>query len=80
MNARASRYRIAAVIGMSGLALLGLAGVGGPAAATDPCTTPANAVVAENCLPGARRASGTSTAPATLSIQGFATDISVERR
>ena len=47
--------------------------------ATLPAQVPANEIEAENCLPGTRRPSGTSTAPASANIQGFATDISVDQ-
>ncbi|MGZ6005649.1 MAG: N,N-dimethylformamidase beta subunit family domain-containing protein, partial [Candidatus Saccharimonadales bacterium] len=47
--------------------------------ATDPCLTPANAIVAENCKPGNPSTEWDVVGAGDLSIQGFATDISVNR-
>ncbi len=46
-------------------------------AATSPCTSPANQIVAENCMPGTPQ-SQWDVPVADSSIQGFATDISVD--
>jgi cysteine-rich repeat protein len=43
-----------------------------------PCDTPANAIVAENCLPGNPPSQWEVSDEGDLSIQGFATDISVD--
>ncbi len=48
-------------------------------AAADPCAAPANAVVAENCLAGNPLLEWDVTGAGDPSIQGFATDISVDR-
>ncbi|MGB5737385.1 MAG: N,N-dimethylformamidase beta subunit family domain-containing protein, partial [Thiohalocapsa sp.] len=45
---------------------------------TDPCATPANAIVAENCLSGNPPSEWDVNGAGDLSIQGFATDISVD--
>ncbi|SDC10441.1 Ig-like domain-containing protein, partial [Raineyella antarctica] len=44
-----------------------------------PCDTPANATVAENCLPGSPASEWDVSGAGDPSIQGFATDISVTR-
>jgi hypothetical protein len=44
-----------------------------------PCATPANSIVAENCLPGASPAEWDIVGAGDPSIQGFATDISFDR-
>lgn len=44
-----------------------------------PCDTPANPIVAENCLTGNPASEWEITGAGSLSIQGFATDISVNR-
>ena len=46
-------------------------------AATDPCATPANKVVAENCLPGSPSSEWDISGSGDASIQGFSSDISV---
>jgi hypothetical protein len=43
-----------------------------------PCDMPANAIVAENCLPGNPPSQWDVSGEGDLSIQGFATDISVD--
>ncbi len=48
-------------------------------AATDPCLTPANQIVAENCLPGNLPTEWDVSGAGDQSIQGFATNISVNR-
>jgi WD40 repeat protein len=48
-------------------------------AATDPCLTPVNLIVAENCKPGNPSTEWDVVGAGDLSIQGFATDISVNR-
>src|SRR4051794_10784650 len=50
------------------------------AQSTSPCAGPAaNAIVAENCLPGSPSTEWDVGATGDLTIQGFATDISVTR-
>src|SRR4051812_47867106 len=48
-----------------------------PAAQRNPCATPANAIVAENCKPGNPETDWDTNSWGDLSIQGFATDMSV---
>ena len=48
-------------------------------AASPWCSAPANAIVAENCQPGSPPAEWEITGAGSRSIQGFATDISVNR-
>ncbi|MCK9620637.1 MAG: DUF4082 domain-containing protein, partial [Methylobacter sp.] len=48
-------------------------------AETDPCLTPVNAIVSENCKPGNPSTEWDVVGAGDLSIQGFATDISVNR-
>ena len=48
-----------------------------PAAAHASCTSPANSIEAENCLPGTPQAQWDISGAGDPSIQGFATDISV---
>ena len=48
-------------------------------AAIDPCATPANPIVAENCLAGTRPSEWDISGAGDPTIQGFATDISVDR-
>jgi hypothetical protein len=59
--------------------LIALAGVSprSAAAATDPCATPANQIVVENCLPGSPASQWDVTGSGDASIQGFATDFSL---
>src|SRR5581483_7430463 len=45
----------------------------------DSCSTPANAIVAENCLPGNPASEWDISGAGDTTIQGFATDISVNR-
>ena len=45
----------------------------------DSCSTPANAIVAENCLPGNPASEWDISGAGDPTIQGFATDISVNR-
>src|SRR3954451_805895 len=77
MAARALRFRrvIAAVLGV---ALLGLPVFEQRASAADPCASPANAVVAENCLPGSPASVWDVSGTGDPSIQGFTTSYSVE--
>ena len=49
------------------------------AQAADPCATPANPVVAENCQPGSPSTEWDISGAGDTSIQGFATDISVNK-
>ena len=60
-----------------GTALLGLPSIARTASAADPCTSPPNAVVAENCLPGSPASAWDVNGAGDASIQGFATQISV---
>src|SRR6516225_6368438 len=48
-------------------------------AQADQCTTPANAIEAENCLAGNPSSQWDISGAGDASIQGFATDISVNR-
>ncbi|MCI0673586.1 MAG: Ig-like domain-containing protein, partial [Myxococcaceae bacterium] len=48
-------------------------------AQSNPCSAPANAIVAENCLPGNPASEWDVQGSGADSIQGFATDISVNR-
>src|SRR5215468_6672338 len=50
-----------------------------PGSAAPPCDAPANAIVAENCLAGNPPEEWDVTDAGDTSIQGFATDISVNR-
>src|SRR6478672_1176570 len=77
MAARGLLFRrvVSAVLG---LAMLGLPALGARAAASDPCTSPANAVVAENCLPGSPAAQWDVDGAGDPSIQGFTTSFSVQ--
>ncbi|HEV8632990.1 MAG TPA: hypothetical protein VG370_01930, partial [Chloroflexota bacterium] len=51
-----------------------------PAAAqSDPCAAPANPVVAENCQPGSPASEWDLGSADSSTIEGFATDISVDR-
>ena len=47
--------------------------------AADPCTSPANSIVAENCLAGNPKTEWDINGVGDTSIEGFATDISVNR-
>ena len=49
-----------------------------PAAAAPPCDAPANAIIAENCLAGNPPSEWDVSGAGDESIQGFATDISVD--
>ena len=68
------RCALAALLGLLALALLA-----GSARAQDPCTTPANEIVAENCLPGAPAGEWEVDGAGDPTIQGFASDISVDQ-
>ncbi len=60
--------------------VLCVAGLWAPAVlAAPPCDTPANAIVAENCLPGNLSSEWDVIDEGDPSIQGFATDISVDQ-
>ncbi len=48
-------------------------------AQTDPCAAPANEIVAENCRPGDPASEWDINGAGDSSIQGFATDISVDQ-
>jgi len=48
-----------------------------PAASRDPCAAPANKIVAENCKPGNPSSEWDINADGDATIQGFATDMSV---
>ena len=62
------------------LAGLSLGFVAAPAPAQGPpCDAPANAIVAENCLPGSPPSEWDIPGAGDPSIQGFATDISVDQ-
>src|SRR3954469_20539144 len=69
------RRVIAAVLG---LAVLGLPALQGRAPADGPCTSPANPVVAENCLPGSPASEWDVSGAGDPSIQGFATSFSIQ--
>ncbi|HXV60135.1 MAG TPA: N,N-dimethylformamidase beta subunit family domain-containing protein [Vicinamibacteria bacterium] len=47
--------------------------------AQDPCARPTNAIVAENCMPGSPSTEWDIDTSGDPSIQGFATDISIQR-
>jgi hypothetical protein len=49
------------------------------ASAAGPCDTPANSIVAENCLPGNPAGEWDIAGAGDLNLQGFATDISVNQ-
>lgn len=72
------------ILSRSGIRYAGLAGgftlvFSTLAAAQDPCERPANAIVAENCQPGNPSTEWDIDTSGDPSIQGFATDISVNR-
>src|SRR5688572_5703489 len=52
---------------------------GGVLRAAGPCDPPANAIVAENCLPGAPRTEWDIAGAGSTNIQGFTTDFSVAK-
>jgi hypothetical protein len=64
-----------ALLGVLVVALLG----GLPSVAAADCANPANPVVAENCQPGSPRSEWDVDGAGSPDIQGFATDISVNR-
>ncbi len=70
--AHVSRY--AFVLGVSGVAAIAPS-----ASAAGPCDAPANPIVAENCLPGNPPSQWDVSGAGDPSIQGFATQISVNR-
>ena len=49
------------------------------ATGTNPCSAPPNAIVAENCLPGNLPSEWDISGAGDTTIQGFATDISVNQ-
>jgi hypothetical protein len=53
--------------------------VGAPPAHAAPCDAPANAIVAENCKPGASPGEWEIADSDSTAVQGFATDISVDQ-
>src|SRR5690242_15602685 len=59
------------------VAVFGLVAPGPPAGAVGPCVSPANPVVAENCLPGTPQSTWDVSGAGDASIQGFATQMSV---
>ncbi|MDQ1457860.1 MAG: hypothetical protein QOH28_3480, partial [Actinomycetota bacterium] len=75
MDARVWRRRTVASACV--LALLGLPALTRNAVAADPCASPANDVVSENCLPGSPASQWDVTGAGDASIQGFATQFSV---
>jgi N,N-dimethylformamidase beta subunit-like, C-terminal/Bacterial Ig domain len=66
---------LAALFGALALTLL----TGSAWAQVDPCAAPANEIVAENCLPGTPATVWDVDGAGDPSIQGFATDISVDQ-
>ena len=72
--ARVRASSLAFVLGVSGVAA-----VAPVASAAGPCDTPANPIVAENCLPGTPPSQWDVSGAGDASIQGFATQISVNR-
>ena len=62
---------------------LSVTGIGGatvaPVAAAGPCDAPANEIVTENCRPGNPASEWDVSRAGDATIQGFATDISVDR-
>lgn len=76
------------ILTLSVLTVLGLIGAQLPvflatpiqaAIAAGPCDTPANSIVAENCLPGNPASEWDISGSGSPDLQGFATDISVNR-
>lgn len=67
--------RVAWTLGAVALAAI----LAGPRRADASCAAPAHAIEAENCLPGAPRSAWDLPGPSDTSIEGFATDISVDR-
>ena len=63
---------------LAGVAAGLIAVFGLPSVAAADCGSPANPVVAENCLAGTPRGQWDIAVPAARTIQGFATDISVD--
>jgi hypothetical protein len=61
------------------LLTLALLSAASPSVAAADCAIPANAVVAENCLPGTPQSTWDVSGAGSSTIQGFATDISVNR-
>ena len=73
----AGRLRLALTVSVC-VVLSGIAGVPpARASVTDPCAAPTNPIVCENSKPGAPASEWDVSGPGDDSIQGFATDISV---
>jgi hypothetical protein len=75
MNHRRTPACTAAIV----VTLLALGLVPAPAAHAAPCDSPANEIVAENCKPGTSPSIWQIPGSGDASIQGFATDISVDQ-
>ncbi|NWF70769.1 MAG: DUF4082 domain-containing protein, partial [Chloroflexi bacterium] len=70
-----TRSRILAFLLISFVSLLSFSGL----RAEDPCITPNNEIVAENCITGNPASQWDITGAGDLSIQGFATEMSVDQ-
>src|SRR3712207_3295536 len=75
---RATAVVLGALVGTFGMALIAVSSPSG-AQQADPCAAPANEVVAENCKPGSPQSEWDVQGAGSGSIQGFATDISVNQ-
>src|SRR5947209_2281751 len=72
--------RTVAVVSIAAmLSAVAAASAGTAAAATDPCSAPANPIVAENCQPGTPQSQWDVVGAGDRTIQGFATEFSVNR-
>src|SRR3989454_2759648 len=78
VRSRVSSVGLPDVSGVGLPAARALAAVG-EAVLPSPCDAPANAIVAENCLPGSPTSEWDVTGSGDPNLQGFATDISVNR-
>ncbi len=80
VQARGARRRIGVALMVALVAVAGLPLVtASPSAAAGECDAPANEIVAENCLPGTAASVWDVSGAGDSSIQGFATDISVDQ-
>ncbi|MCU1465706.1 MAG: hypothetical protein JWM72_1634, partial [Actinomycetia bacterium] len=77
VKTRDLKRRVVFCVAASSIALLGLPAMPRAAGAADPCTTPANDIVRENCQPGTPAAQWDVSGAGDASIQGFATQFSV---
>ena len=81
MRAASATRRWRLPVAVLAIALGGMATMTGtaPSVAADPCSAPANEIVAENCKPGTPSSVWNIPGAGSSSIQGYATDISVNR-